>query len=249
LNSESKSESNSKSKSPRKRKRRDCEWASLMDGVGGGGSGYEFFGRYTGHCNLKTDIKEATFFGDFYICSGSDDGRCFIWDKETGKLVNVLTAVDQEVVNTVRRHPHFPILALSGIDNTIKIWAPSTTKNTEYTEQHPVPFTNPQSILNRKAVAVPQRKWQNGSERTKNRRERTAKIGNEVNDDQDDDDDDDWKESVDGDRDGDDEYGSEGMSEREMASVIEENQSNLSNPPSHRIDLSTLLFWANLMNQ
>lgn len=53
----------------------------------------DFYQRFVGHCNLKTDIKEATFFGEKYICSGSDDGRCFIWEKKSGKLVNVLNGV------------------------------------------------------------------------------------------------------------------------------------------------------------
>ena len=209
----------SETKSARKRKRRECESECIRRHEGGPkGARYHFCARYTGHCNLKTDIKEATFFGDRYICSGSDDGRCFIWDQETGKLVNVLSAVDEEVVNTVRRHPHFPILALSGIDSTVKIWAPSCSEKKEYVDQHPIPFTNHQSVLNRSAM-------------------KRAEDGV--------DDDDDWKEMAEREE----EDGAEGMSQRRMSEVIEENQGNLSNPPSQRIDLSTLLFWANLMNQ
>jgi len=172
------------------------------------GSRFHLFCRFTGHCNLKTDIKEATFFGDRFVCSGSDDGRCFLWDKESGKLVNVLSAVDEEVVNTVRRHPHFPVLALSGIDSTVKIWAPSTPHRRDYVDRHRIPFTNHQSAINRRSAAG--------------------------------DDDDDWKN---------DEEAEHGMSDRRMSAVIEQNQTNLANPPSQRIDLSTLLFWANLMNQ
>ena len=37
--------------------------------------------------------------------------------------------------------------------------------------------------------------------------------------------------------------------ESKMNEVIEENQDNLSNPATQQIDLSTLLFWAQLMNQ
>eukprot|EP01084_Bolivina_argentea_P129990 229525_1 len=43
--------------------------------------------------------------------------------------------------------------------------------------------------------------------------------------------------------DDDDNYGDIAMSELKMNDVIQENQDHLSNPPSHQIDLSTLLFW------
>ncbi|CAG8565430.1 8397_t:CDS:2, partial [Cetraspora pellucida] len=76
---------------------------------------------YTGHLNSRTMIKEAYFFGanSEYIMSGSDDGRIFIWDRYTGKVVNLL-----EVVNCVQPHPFFPILCTSGIDNDVKVWFP-----------------------------------------------------------------------------------------------------------------------------
>ncbi|ETO25637.1 hypothetical protein RFI_11501, partial [Reticulomyxa filosa] len=90
-------------------------------------SKYKMYNRYIGHCNLKTDIKEAAFFGRFgeYLCSGSDDGRCYIWERSTGKLVNILPGVDERVVNCVRGHPFFPVLAMSGIDATVKMWTPN----------------------------------------------------------------------------------------------------------------------------
>eukprot|EP01083_Nonionella_stella_P316678 1149530_1 len=157
---------------------------------------YEYYQRYTGHCNLKTDIKEATFFGDRYICSGSDDGRCFIWDKVSGQLVNILCDVDQEVVNTVRRHPHFPILAMSGIDSTIKIWQPSCVESTKYEAIHKI-GTHSHNTSNDDNQSNPH----------------VIKSRTKID------------------------------------QVIQQNQQNLTNPPSHQIDLSTLLFWANLMNQ
>lgn len=45
---------------------------------------------YSGHCNVKT-VKGVSFFGpdDNYVCSGSDDGRIFIWNKATRKIVNI----------------------------------------------------------------------------------------------------------------------------------------------------------------
>ncbi|KAF6160671.1 hypothetical protein GIB67_019611 [Kingdonia uniflora] len=95
--------------------------------------------RYTGHCNLGTDIKQASFLGQRgeYIASGSDDGRWFIWDKKTGILVKMLAGDEAAemlyssnlfcfavVVNCVQCHPSDCTIATSGIDSTIKIWTP-----------------------------------------------------------------------------------------------------------------------------
>ncbi|KAL8692468.1 MAG: hypothetical protein Q9218_002504, partial [Villophora microphyllina] len=79
---------------------------------------------YSGHCNIKT-VKDCNFFGlnDEYVVSGSDSGHLFIWDKKTTELVNILQG-DGEVVNVVQGHPYEPVLAVSGIDSTIKIFSP-----------------------------------------------------------------------------------------------------------------------------
>ncbi|KAJ9560336.1 hypothetical protein OSB04_005496 [Centaurea solstitialis] len=81
--------------------------------------------RYVGHCNVGTDIKQASFLGQKgeFIASGSDDGRWFIWEKSTGRLIKVLMG-DGAVVNCVQSHPFDCVVATSGIDNTIKIWTP-----------------------------------------------------------------------------------------------------------------------------
>ncbi|KVH98676.1 Tetratricopeptide-like helical [Cynara cardunculus var. scolymus] len=62
--------------------------------------------RYVGHCNVGTDIKQASFLGQKgeYIASGSDDGRWFIWEKSTGRLIKMLMG-DGAVVNCVQSHP------------------------------------------------------------------------------------------------------------------------------------------------
>ncbi|KAJ5542785.1 hypothetical protein N7535_005209 [Penicillium sp. DV-2018c] len=78
---------------------------------------------YRGHCNVKT-VKDVNYFGlnDEYVVSGSDSGHIFIWERKTSKLVNILEA-DSEVVNVVQGHPYEPMIAASGIDNTIKIFS------------------------------------------------------------------------------------------------------------------------------
>ncbi|KAK3722894.1 hypothetical protein LTR37_002039 [Vermiconidia calcicola] len=79
---------------------------------------------YRGHCNVKT-VKDVNYFGldDEYIVSGSDDGNFFIWDRKTSELVNVLEG-DGEVVNVIQGHPYETMMAVSGIDHTIKIFSP-----------------------------------------------------------------------------------------------------------------------------
>lgn len=68
-------------------------------------------------------IKEATFWGSDYVMSGSDCGHVFIWTRDTGRLVMTLQA-DNHVVNCLQPHPTLPILATSGIDYDLKLWAP-----------------------------------------------------------------------------------------------------------------------------
>ncbi|XP_065880509.1 protein ALTERED SEED GERMINATION 2 isoform X2 [Euphorbia lathyris] len=84
--------------------------------------------RYVGHCNVGTDIKQASFLGQRgeYVASGSDDGRWFIWEKTTGRLIKMLLG-DEAVVNCVQCHPFDCVVATSGIDNTIKIWTPTAS--------------------------------------------------------------------------------------------------------------------------
>ncbi|XP_030637609.1 DDB1- and CUL4-associated factor 6-like [Chanos chanos] len=78
---------------------------------------------YKGHRNSRTMIKEACFWGDNFVLSGSDCGHIFIWDRHTGEHVMLLEA-DNHVVNCLQPHPYEPLLASSGIDYNIKIWSP-----------------------------------------------------------------------------------------------------------------------------
>lgn len=81
--------------------------------------------RYVGHCNIDTDIKEATFLGDddSLVACGSDDGRVFFYDASTGACLRALSA-DEDVVNCLRSHPTLPVLATSGIESVVKVWSP-----------------------------------------------------------------------------------------------------------------------------
>ncbi|KAJ0393272.1 hypothetical protein P43SY_001091 [Pythium insidiosum] len=88
--------------------------------------------RFIGYCNLQTDIKEASFFGpnDAYIVAGSDDGRAYIWDKHTGRVVNAIEA-DADIVNCVQPHPFDVCLATSGIENVVRLWKPTGDSSDE----------------------------------------------------------------------------------------------------------------------
>ena len=65
------------------------------------------------------------FFGanDEYEVSGSDDGRGYIWDKQSGRLLQILEG-DTDTVNNIVGHPTLPLIAMSGIDDSVKIFAP-----------------------------------------------------------------------------------------------------------------------------
>lgn len=43
-----------------------------------------------------------------------------MWEKDTGKLYDVLEG-DGSVVNVIEGHPYLPLVAVSGIDYTVKV--------------------------------------------------------------------------------------------------------------------------------
>ncbi|CEP09880.1 hypothetical protein [Parasitella parasitica] len=98
--------------------------------------------KYTGHGNIET-IKDVDFFGpnDEYIVSGSDGGHLFIWDKKTSKVIQILQA-DGDIVNVAKGHPTLPILAVSGIDATTKIFTPTSKPHATLRSKEP---NNPSS--------------------------------------------------------------------------------------------------------
>lgn len=57
---------------------------------------------------------------DSFVVSGSDDGNFFVWRKETGALHGIYEG-DQHVVNVIEGHPYLPVVAVSGIDTSVKV--------------------------------------------------------------------------------------------------------------------------------
>ena len=71
-------------------------------------------------------IKGISFVGDQdqYVGVGSDGGYAFLFDYNNNSPVWAAKS-DSSVVNVVESHPFLPVLAISGIDNSIKIWEPA----------------------------------------------------------------------------------------------------------------------------
>jgi nuclear receptor interaction protein len=96
-------------------------------------------------------IKEANFWGNDFVMSGSDCGHVFVWERDTARLCMLLEA-DQHVVNCLQPHPYLPMLATSGIDYDVKLWAPindETSFNEKFAED--VSISNIfQKMLNKK---------------------------------------------------------------------------------------------------
>lgn len=48
-----------------------------------------------------------------------------MWDKNSEAIVQWLRGDESGVVNCLEGHPHFPIIATSGLDHDVKIWSPT----------------------------------------------------------------------------------------------------------------------------
>ena len=57
------------------------------------------------------------------VVSSSDDGRVFIWERATGKLVNMLVA-DEACATVAAPHPVLPSLASAGASGIVRTWSP-----------------------------------------------------------------------------------------------------------------------------
>lgn len=78
---------------------------------------------YGAHFNRFTFLKNAKYAGprDEYICTGSDTGHAWIYEKSTGAVVSFWKA-DNSTCNGVVPHPTLPVFVTYGIDSTAKLW-------------------------------------------------------------------------------------------------------------------------------
>ncbi|KAM7537086.1 hypothetical protein Aperf_G00000067046 [Anoplocephala perfoliata] len=80
---------------------------------------------YRGHRNSDT-VKRVSFYGpnSEYIVSGSDDGFIYIWDRHSEGIVQWLCGDLTFAVSAIEPHPHYPMMATCGCDNSVKLWSP-----------------------------------------------------------------------------------------------------------------------------
>lgn len=93
--------------------------------------GSNYIHKYIGHRNNQT-VKGVNFYGPHseFVVSGSDCGHIFLWDKDTENIVQYMDGDDGGVINVLEPHPYAPVLATSGLDHDVKIWAPTAEKPT-----------------------------------------------------------------------------------------------------------------------
>ena len=78
---------------------------------------------FGGHLNRYTFLKNAKYAGpnDEYVCTGSDSGHAWIYERATGTVASFLNA-DHSTCNGVIPHPSLPFFITYGIDSTAKLW-------------------------------------------------------------------------------------------------------------------------------
>ncbi|XP_028401788.1 DDB1- and CUL4-associated factor 8-like [Dendronephthya gigantea] len=106
-------------------------------------SNAEYTHKYKGHRNNMT-VKGVNFYGprSEFVVSGSDCGHVFIWDKETESIVQLLEGDVAGVVNCLEPHPYYPLLATSGLDHDVKIWAPTSNEPVDFSKIESVVLAN-----------------------------------------------------------------------------------------------------------
>lgn len=100
----------------------DCDQIYAFDIVSQDQS-YKEKAMYGGHLNRRTFLKEAKYAGprDQYICTGSDSGHAWFYDRDSGSVAALLKA-DQITCNGIIPHSSLPLFITYGIDNTAKLW-------------------------------------------------------------------------------------------------------------------------------
>ncbi|OWA54323.1 putative DDB1- and CUL4-associated factor 8 [Hypsibius exemplaris] len=85
--------------------------------------------EFEGHRNNQT-VKSVNFYGprSEFVVSGSDCGKVLFWDRVTARIVHFLEANGIGAVNVLEPHPTDPMFAASGLEHSVKIWAPIAVK-------------------------------------------------------------------------------------------------------------------------
>ncbi|KAJ6643699.1 DDB1- and CUL4-associated factor 8, partial [Pseudolycoriella hygida] len=108
--------------------------------------------RYSGHRNIRT-IKGVEFYGprSEFIISGSEyPGHLFFWEKQTEAIVQMFNADSGGILNCLEPHPSLPVIATSGLSNSVKLWYPASTTEPNFMHLRSDVFRNVNYVLNRR---------------------------------------------------------------------------------------------------
>ncbi|ELW48301.1 DDB1- and CUL4-associated factor 8 [Tupaia chinensis] len=96
--------------------------------------GAQYVKRYKGHRNNAT-VKGVNFYGprSEFVVSGSDCGHIFLWEKSSCQIIQCLDGDKGGTINCLEPHPYLPMMATSGLDHDVKIWAPTAKGSTDLT--------------------------------------------------------------------------------------------------------------------
>jgi WD40 repeat protein len=97
---------------------------SSSSALGGGSSsgGAKPIQRFKGHQNTAKNIVRASFGPrEAFVLGGSEDGRVYVWDVVTGKLLETLPG-HRGVTYNAKWHEKQALMASSSHDGTVKTW-------------------------------------------------------------------------------------------------------------------------------
>jgi len=77
--------------------------------------------RFRGHQNTSKNFIRASFLNDSLIVGGSEDGVIYIWDTDTGDLIQKLRGHTETVYCSVWNSNQSMLCSCSD-DNTLKTW-------------------------------------------------------------------------------------------------------------------------------
>ena len=100
---------------------------------------------YSGRRNEETFAKEVcTLIDDAHVATGGDCGRLYVWGTQSGRLVYRAQG-DGSIVNCVCPHPSLPLVAVSGIDDDIKLFGLGDARQATLLRSGPRKATQPEA--------------------------------------------------------------------------------------------------------
>ncbi|KAK9449245.1 WD40-repeat-containing domain protein [Limtongia smithiae] len=77
---------------------------------------------FTGHDNHKYRIRSCFGDNETYAISGSENGKIFVWDVLSGRVVHQLRSHNGSIVACVAYHPRSTQMVSCGSNGTIQVW-------------------------------------------------------------------------------------------------------------------------------